>query len=241
MKVYRHMAARLASALFLAGALVFVSAARSEAALIVYVCNDALCTLGPNFTIADNGAGDTDGDLGQISINLPGFPGTVTANSSPPLGGPLTPALNMTYTLGQTAFAAVATPFLFATQDLFIAPGTATFQANATFLSGGTASLFSGPGTFIPPNTAAGIVAAPVLNCASVAAPGCTLMAPVGAVSPYYLTLRVGPTANAAGFASGDASVQVATASVPDGGSTAVLLGSVLIGFGMLRRRFSEM
>ncbi len=35
MKVYRNMAARLASALFLAGAFVLVSAARSEAVLIV--------------------------------------------------------------------------------------------------------------------------------------------------------------------------------------------------------------
>jgi VPDSG-CTERM motif len=228
------MAARLMSALFLAGAFVLVSAARSEAALIVYVCDDANCSGGANFTIADNSAADTDPDLGQVSIQQPGFTGTLTANTKPALGSATAPALNLTYTLGPAAFTAFPTPFLFAAEDGFTAGGTATFQANATFLSGGTASLFSGPGTFIP------VPAVPTLNCPSIAAPGCTMMGPVGAVTPYYLALRVGPTPNATGFASGDASVQVAAASVPDGGSTAALLGSVLVGFGLLRRRFSK-
>ena len=166
MKMYRNMAARLMSALFLTSAFVLVSAAQSEAGLVVYVCDDAVCTNGPNFTVSDGGLGDLDPDAGQITVQVAGFTGSLSANSYPALGGATAPALNITYTLGQAAFTAFPTPFLFATQDLFTAPGTATFQANATFLSGGTASLFSGPGTFSAPMTPAGITAVPTLNCA---------------------------------------------------------------------------
>jgi hypothetical protein len=232
MKAYRNMLARTVSGLLLAGAFVVVSAARADAALIVYVCDDAVCSGGADFTITDNGAGDSDLGVGTIEIDIDGFLGSVSSNTKPFIGDPTTPALSLNYLLGPDAFTAIATPYIFATEDGFTAGDLATFQANATFQSGGTAALFSGAGSFDV--TAIG---APLLSCLSVAAPGCLSQAPVGAGTPYYLALRAGPTVGPFGIAQADLSVTVE--SVPDGGSTAMLLGSMLVAFGAFRRKFT--
>ena len=243
MKAYRNRAARTVSALCLAGAFVLVSAARSEAALIVWLCNDINCSGAGDFTITDAviaGQTDSNTDLGRISIQAPaGFPGTVTATSSPAIGNLTQPYLNVTYSFGAGLFALVPNPFIYAAQTGFTTPPvTSNWTTNAS-AGGGTATLYSGPGSFTPPG-----IAADLRNtCANIGAPGCTNLTAnlPGSMVGYYLAIRINPTLSTGNLpfsSSGDSTVTTAT--VPDGGSTAALLGSVLVGFGLLRRRFSN-
>ena len=74
MRLHRHMLARVSSVLLLAGAFVVMSAARADATLIVYVCNDAACGGGGiDFTIADGSGDDSDaGRTQSCTIFTPG-------------------------------------------------------------------------------------------------------------------------------------------------------------------------
>ena len=59
MRVHRNMLAKISSVLLLAGGFVVMNAARADAALILYVCDDADCDgAGSDFTIADDSALD---------------------------------------------------------------------------------------------------------------------------------------------------------------------------------------
>lgn len=209
---------RVASALLLAGAFVVVSAERADAGLILYVCNDAACAGGDDDVTMD---GDGDGVVGFLNAGL-----TVdVAFSYPSFGTAGTPFLSMTYGITSDGFTHYGPqPYIYAAQDGFLAsPGTAFLDANSTN-SGGTAFGFTGAGTFDPAGPAADFdCTTNFLNC------GGTF--PVGA-APYYLAVGVAPDAPG----TGDVTVTV----VPDGGSTAALLGTVLMGFGMLRRRFGK-
>jgi hypothetical protein len=223
--------ARLSSVLFLAGAFMVLSAARADATLIVWVCDDPVCAAGGDFVAVDDGGSDADSTDGSISFIIAGY-ANVLASSYPAQGSAADPVLTLNYSLTADAFATFGTPYVFAAQDSFTAsPGTMMLQANSA-LGGGTASFYAGPGTFGPPPFAG----APILSCALDCA---TSFAPAPA-SPYHLAIGVAPTAGPGAGASGDASILVSPVqTVPDGGSTAALLGSILLGFGMLRRKFN--
>jgi VPDSG-CTERM motif len=225
MRVHRQLLARLGSVLFLAGAFVVMNAARADATLIVYLCNDAACTGGGDSIITDGLAGDSDADPDSIVYNAPGG-GRIAADTDPT-------QLGMTYRLTAETFDMFGgTPYIYATQDSFASSGLAEFAANAT-LGNGNASLHTGAGLFTPP------FGIGVINCAM----PCADSTPV--VAPYYLAVGVAPIAapplpnGTPRGARGDATVTVTPQqTVPDGGSTATLLGSILLGFGMLRRKF---
>lgn len=226
----RLQLARISSVLLLTGAFVVMSAARADATLIVYVCNDAACGAGGiDFTIADGSGLDSNPTLGEVTFFTPGG-GTVSASSYPSQGTAADPFLNLTYSLASTTFASFGgTMFLYSAQDPFTTSGTASLLANASNGSG-TASLYSGLGSFAPPG------GAPLVSCPMPCSGS-------GAVTaPYYLAVGIAPIANATnGGANGDATATVVPQqTVPDGGSTAALLGSVLLGFGMLRRKFKQ-
>jgi hypothetical protein len=227
MRVQQHMLARISSVLVLAGAFVVMNAARADATLIVYVCNDASCLGGDDFTITDDGALDANpGNEGSVTYFTAGG-GTITASTYPNQGSEAEPFLNLTYTLSAAAFASLAgTPYVFAAQDGFTASfGSASFIANASN-GGGSASLYAGAGTFAP-----GIP--PLFSCVMNCAGGA-----IAPAAPYFLAVGIAPIASARG-AAGDATVLVSPQqTVPDGGTTATLLGSILLGFGMLRRKF---
>ena len=184
--------------------------------------------------VSDGGLLDSNVSPGLVGIQVAGFTGTVTASSKLAVGSPTDPFLNLTYSLGPNAFnpalGGFATPFLFVTENGFTAfPGTASLNANASS-GGGEVALFSGTGTFTPP----GAVPEHHLRDALHAIGSCQ-RAPTLLFGPASRPILI---TGASPAASGDATVRVAA--VPDGGSTAALLGSVLVGFGMLRRRFSK-
>jgi hypothetical protein len=232
MRLHRHMLARISSVLLLAGAFVVVNAARADATLIVYICNDSACTGGGDFSVTDGTGGDGDlGTPGSVSFIIPGY-ANVSAASYPALGSEGTPILTLNYIISAAGFASFGTPWVFAAQDGFNAAGNALFEADASN-GGGLANLYAGTGSIAPP------FGIPNFSCAMDCLPGIVLPAPV---SPYYLAVGLAPTAEVSGAANGDATVSVVPEqqSVPDGGSTATLLGSVLLGFGMLRRKFKH-
>jgi len=213
----------------LAGALVASSAARAEAVLLVYACNDVSCVGGDAF-VADNGAGDTNLMAGIVSTSF--FGGTVdlTATTKPMVGTDSSPYLNLTYSITAAGFQSLSTtPYLYAIETGYTGVGTLNFTADASnpTTNGGTGSLLGGTGAFAFPGT---VLFTCTMDCSGAAA------APT---APYYLAIRIQPTVGISGAASGDATAYL-TATVPDGGSTAALLGSVLVGFGMLRRKFSN-
>lgn len=226
MNAYRRMLAKTVSALLLAGAFVALSAPRSEAALIVWVCNDANCVGGGDFTVTDDMAGDSSLTTGEISAVIAGV-GVQTALSYPEVGDPSSPFLNLHYNITAAGFATLGTPFIYAANDGFTGTGTVGFTANASN-GGGTATLFAGSGAFLP-STGIPIV----LNCLM---PCDTSAASPGFPPSFYLGIGIAPTAGNLGAASGDATAL----SVPDGGTTATLLGSVLVVVGMLRRRYGN-
>jgi hypothetical protein len=222
------MLARITSVLLLAGGLVVMSAARAEATLIIYVCGDASCSGGAT-VFTDQLPGDTDPTLGSLNFSIDGI-ASGGASSYPASGSPDLPFLNLRYSFLDAGFTTYPTPYIFATQDLFTTPGNADFEADASN-GGGEASLYAGLGTFLPP------AGAPAFSCLMDCA-GAGI--PVGASPSYYLAIGIAPTAQPGFGASGDATARVTPQqTVPDGGSTAALLGSILLGFGMLRRKFN--
>jgi len=232
MKVYQRLLARAMSVLLLAGSLMVVSPARADAGLILYLCTDASCLGGDDFVIEDNDSNDEAPSLGAIVITVAGITFD-TAITYPYIGSEAEPYLNMTYNIGEAGFDYAPAPYLYAAQSGFTAPGTAYMNANSSN-SAGTAFFYTGAGSFLPSTAGAAAI-----TCAFTSAPdgGCDGYAAVGGDGvPYYMALGVAPTPGIAGAASGDL-----TATVPDGGSTAALLGSVLVGVGMLRRRFSTL
>jgi hypothetical protein len=231
MRAHRNIFTRIAGIVLLVGAFGVITAARSEAALIVWLCNDASCSGGGDFTIADGSASDGDTTVGSVSFLIPGY-ADVDAGD---LGTAATPVLTMNYTLTSAGFGLFGTPYIYAAQDDYTAfPGTATFAANNS-LGGGTGSLFAGPsGTFAPGS------GTEIIGCASIAPSACVGGSAAVPPAPYYLALGIVPASGSGGAATGDASVFVTPQqTVPDGGTTATLLGSILLGFGVLRRKLS--
>ena len=214
----------------LAGALVALSAARAEAVLLVYACNDIGCVGGDAF-VADNGAGDTNAMTGIVSTSFFGGSVDLTATTKPTVGTELSPYLNLTYSITAAGFQSLSnTPYLYAIETGFSGVGTLNFSADASnpTANGGTGSLLGATGAFAFPGT---VLFTCMMDCSGTAA------APT---APYYLAVRVQPNVGVSGAASGDATAYLTAATVPDGGSTAALLGSVLVGFGLLRRKLSN-
>lgn len=223
------MLARIVSALVMAGAFVVASAERANAALIVWICNDIACSAGGDFMIADGSGDDNNPNAGWIEASEHLGTVSVSGQSYPAAGTPGAPLLALTYELNADGFANLGgTPFFYATQNGFTAVGTATMQADASAGSG-TVRIFTGANlpVFAPPG------GVPILTCML----DCGGTAPTFAIQPYQLTIGVAPTQGAGGTARGDVTVTVA---VPDGGTTATLLGSVLVAIGLLRRRLGN-
>jgi hypothetical protein len=209
----------------LAGAFVVVSAERADAALIVWICNDAGCLGGDDTQVVDNGAGDLNLADGRISVSVSDGHASEFASSYPSAGTQTSPILSLNYDIDAAGFADIGTPYFYATQDDFLATGTLSILANST-AGGGMVDVFSGANSFAPPG------GVPIFSCAL----DCGGSAPTFGSTPYFLAIRVNPTPGTGGGARGDVTVQ----SVPDGGTTATLLGSVLVAVGLLRRRFGN-
>lgn len=228
MNKYRSVMARVGGALLLAGAFVVMSPAQADAALMVWVCNDAACDgLGPDIVVTDNGAGDaTSLTDGKITVALAG--GSIElASSYPFIGTANQPVLTLVYEFGSADFAAFGpTPYIYTAMDGFLlTPGIAHFEADAS-LGGGTGTAYAGNGAFVP-GQVTDIIGGPCsidpVECNdSGAVPG----------APYYLAIGLQVTAGTGGGATGDANLTV----VPEPASLA-LFGMGLFGVGVMSRR----
>src|ERR1041384_8265621 len=74
----------------LVGAFTVFSAAKSEAALTAYICNDAACLGGDDLIVADNGAGDSfpfntvDGVISTGTLNIGDYSIATNVSKSKP-------------------------------------------------------------------------------------------------------------------------------------------------------------
>jgi len=231
MKLNPRTVTKLVSSLMLAGALVALSPTRAEAVLIVYACNDINCA--GEVGVLDGSGSDTNGAAGITSASFFGGAIDLTATTKPAVGSAGSPYLNLTYSITAAGFTALGgTPYLYAIESGFSAPGVLNFTAdgsNPPVPPTGQATLLGGADPFAFPGNQ---LFTCVMDCAG--------SAPAPMAASYYLAIRIQPIPGISGAASGDATVSLTPTTVPDGGSTAALLGSVLVAFGVLRRKLGK-
>lgn len=198
---------------------------------------DDLATVGVDVTITDGGFGDMG--LGPGSVVYVGALGVWTLNvdtgtTKPFIGSSFDPAMDLGFVNMSSAAGTLVVEW---SDDGFTGPvPSATFQASIGGTTAGTIRYesFYSAANSIPALTAltdSGVLL-PGLGSAFAAS---DIGSAVGLSVPpgFALTQRVTITHTGAGLSSGDAELN----QVPDGGSTLVLLGSVLSGIGALALR----
>lgn len=217
----------------LAGALTLIPVAAAEAALITYICNDAACSGNDDLSVTDNQLGDTQPLAGYVtwSAMYMGYEVVTNQSQSQPF---LTNGMDLNYAVGNQAGTGGGGPiFLFASDTSFTNGTTTAFGSlggtNPTAGATTTAYICDGNSNTVDfsPCSTNSFTGPLGFNF--------SLTHPVTA-STYALTIGV----RVSGVAPGDtATGDLRVTAVPDGGSTAALLGSALVAFGMLRRRMS--
>lgn len=223
----------------LAAALVVVAGAQSAEAGSIRL------TQGANvLTINDGGVGDANGAAGAINLigtTLGVFRDiTVSAFSQPISGSLANPDMVLNVSAESTAAGTLMVEF---SDTNFAGTGTTVVANTQTLL--GPAGSFQYDTLFDATN---GLLAGGAL-VTSQGVNGFNIGAISSGVGPYSLTQRIILAHNAASPVFGGAGQNTNSTNtlsvqrgqdVPDGGSTAALLGSALMALGLVRRRFSK-
>lgn len=218
---------------------VLAGTARSEAALIAWVCSTQDCSAAGDVMVVDNGAGDnldtSDGAIAIVLANFFGYEIVVnTSQSKPAIGSAALPQMDITYTITNTTGSA-GSIWLYALDTDFTGDVTlhASLDGNASFsnfsLTGG---VWGGNSNLEALDFTNQLIS---LGPATSSPYSLTGSAPVNAsVNPYALLigLRLDVEGNATGTATGDLLVT----SVPEPASV-LLLGFALLGGGAAMRR----
>jgi hypothetical protein len=234
------MARHAASAIAVLACAMGVSAP-AHAQFIATICNDIQCTGGDDFSIQDNGAGDTVPALGAISFSTAAFGYTFLVNTSqskPMLGSAAAPQLDLSFAATSTGgsgnvFLNVSdTGFTLANGSALLtlggtnSGGSGTVTGRAWGGTSNTALLFSGAnlisslGALTGPTFAASVTS----SFASV-------------VNPYSLTIGMQIGRASAGTTSGNLNLQISA--IPESSTWALLLvGAGFVGFVSRRRRW---
>jgi PEP-CTERM motif len=227
------MTKNLIAVFVLVGAFISFGAAKAEASFIAYVCNDANCSGGDDFAVADTDADGVilaTGTFSGISVSLN------LAESKPLLGSTTNPLMDLTFNAvgsGDVYFYASDTDFA----------GTAIFTGNVggSQSNGGTVDfgLFGGSSNNnldLTNGTTSGSIGCSTLTGCFY---GTSLFLGPNFVSPYSLTLfahalLVNGVAGTPGTASGN--YLLVSTPVPEP-ATMILLGTGLLGLAAAARR----
>jgi hypothetical protein len=107
----------------LVGGMMVYSTSNAEATLVAYICNDAACSGGGDFSASDNSGSDTNGGANIINFTAPGAIGSyeILINVAQRIGG----GLDLNYTVTNNAGGGAAgTVWLWALDTDFAGPAT---------------------------------------------------------------------------------------------------------------------